>query len=190
VLSRLEDDFRCAFVNKLTSEWLRGKRFELLYRGSRDGMTPKAFHDNCDEKGPTLVLIAGQSEGQPVCVFGGYAGKSWESVSGRGKVVDARNSFVFTVSNPFGDGIVKMPVNEASAWARETLKCHVSCGPWFGSGFVVGKSKGFPDAAFDQASGCWLNSNDTFGDPLGRGKLTLTGSQYFTPVEMEVWSVC
>jgi hypothetical protein len=125
-----------------------------------------------------------------VCVFGGYAGKSWESVSGRGKAVDARNSFVFTVSNPFGDGIVKMPVNEASAWARETLKCHVSCGPWFGSGFVVGKSKGFPDAAFDQASGCWLNSNDTFGDPLGRGKLTLTGSQYFTPVEMEVWSVC
>jgi TLD len=130
-MSRVTEAVRCEFFGKLSSDWFRGKRFELLYRGSRDSMTAAAFHRLCDGKGPTLVLIAGQSVGQPVCVFGGFAGKPWE---GGDKIVDARDSFVFTVVNPFGDGIVKMPVIEGGEWASWAMQCYVGSGPIFGFG--------------------------------------------------------
>jgi hypothetical protein len=192
VLPHVSDDIRNDFIAKLTIEWLPDKRFELLDRGSRDGTTAAAFHDKCDTEGPTLVLVAGQSEGQPVCVFGGYAGQSWErgSESGMGKPVDSRDSFVFTVLNPFGDGIVKMQVNEGSDVADWAMMCNAGYGPWFGYGFVVKSSSGSPSAVFDERSGCELDSIGTFCDPLGRGVYTFSGAHYFRPLEIEVWSVC
>jgi hypothetical protein len=194
VLLRVSDDTQQAFIAKLTIEWLPDKRFELLYRGSRDGMTPAAFHEKCDGKGPTLVLIAGQSEGQPVCVFGGYAGESWEhgpeSLWKPAKALDARDSFLFTVLNPFGDGIVKMAVNEESEDAGNAMLCHAGYGPSFGWSFIVKRSSVSPTAVFDEMSGCWLVSYGAFGDPLGRGHQTFTGDEYFRPLEIEVWSVC
>ena len=30
--------------------------FNLLYRASRDGNTVAAFHEKCDNKGPTIVI--------------------------------------------------------------------------------------------------------------------------------------
>jgi hypothetical protein len=193
VLLRVSDDLYREFIAKLTTEWLPDKRFELLYRGSRDRMTAAAFHDKCDGKGPTLVLVAGQSEGQPVCVFGGYAGKSWERgpESGYAKVIDARDSFLFTVLNPFGNGIVKMAVNEESAEADCAIRCHAGSGPVFGyGGFSVTSSKESPTAVFDEESCCRLRPDGTFGDPLGLGRSTFTGAFYFQPLELEVWSVC
>jgi hypothetical protein len=192
VLPRVSDDIRRDFIAKLTTEWLADKRLVLLYRGSRDGMTAAAFHDKCDGKGPTLVLVAGQSKGQPVCVFGGYAGKSWERGPERGgaKYIDARDSFLFTVLNPFGDGIVKMAVNERSGVAGQAMGCHAGWGPWFGGGFGVGSSSLSPTAVFDEESVCGLVSVGAFGDPLGRGRNTFTGARYFRPLEIEVWSVC
>jgi hypothetical protein len=187
VLSRVEDAaVRREFIAKLTTEWLPGKRLELLYRGSRDGMTSAVFHDKCDGKGPTLVLVAGQSEGQPVCVFGGYAGKSWK---GSGGYVDARDSFVFTVLNPFSDGIVKMAVNEGSGAADRAMVCHAGWGPQFCCGFYVRSASRSPAAVFDDYSRCNLESDGTFSDPLGRGSKTFTGTPYFTPLEVEVWRV-
>jgi hypothetical protein len=201
VLARVEDAaVRRDFIAKLTTEWLpkpfvfglRKQVGELLYRGSRDGMTAAAFHDKCDGKGPTLVLVAGQSKGKPVCVFGGYAGKSWERgpESGAAKAIYARDSFLFTVLNPFGDGIVKMAVNERSESVGEAMLCHAGRGPWFDCGFVVGSSSESPTAVFDERSYCGLRSEGTFGDPLGRGYKTFTGATYFRPFEIEVWSVC
>ena len=30
---------------------------ELIYRGSRDGITSNIFHNKCDNKGPIIILI-------------------------------------------------------------------------------------------------------------------------------------
>lgn len=60
----------------LIKSWIgkRGNiRFELIYRGSRDGFTAKSFHTICDGKGPTLSLIKSEHEK----VFGGFASISW-----------------------------------------------------------------------------------------------------------------
>lgn len=41
---------------------------ELLYRASEHGFTYSAFHDKCDNKGPTISLIKSEHEK----VFGGF----------------------------------------------------------------------------------------------------------------------
>jgi hypothetical protein len=196
-LRHVSDDIRNDFIAKLTTELLSDKRFELLYRGSRDGMTPTSFHDKCDGEGPTLVLVAGQSEGQPVCVFGGYAGTSWELGPEDpnigityAKSVDARDSFLFTVLNPFGDGIVRIAVNEESEYAGDAMECHAGLGPAFGDGFGVRSSSDSPAPVLDDGSWCGIWSNGTYGDPLGRGQVTFSGAKNFKPLEIEVWSVC
>ena len=50
--SKREDEFL-----KLLFEWTGSKNMELLYRGTRDGMSSKNFHDKCDNQGKTIIII-------------------------------------------------------------------------------------------------------------------------------------
>ena len=58
-------------------EWIGDYDMKLLYRASEHGYTAESFHEYCDAKGPTLVII--KSEGG--WIFGGYTTQSW---SGKG----------------------------------------------------------------------------------------------------------
>ena len=69
----------------LLEHWLAQARptsktssFELLFRATRDGFNPGAFHRKCDRQGPTVVLA--RSAGGHV--FGGYADMPWSLGSG------------------------------------------------------------------------------------------------------------
>jgi hypothetical protein len=52
----------------LLFEEFRAKRFNLLWRGSRDGFTAQEFHLRCDGRANTLTLIS-DTDGN---VFGGF----------------------------------------------------------------------------------------------------------------------
>ena len=54
-------------------EWVGDKQMKLIYRASEHGYRAKSFHDYCDNKGPTLIIIK-SSEGW---IFGGYTTQSW-----------------------------------------------------------------------------------------------------------------
>ena len=55
-------------------EWLGDvKDMRLIYRASEHEFTTKSFHECCDNKGPTLIVIK-SSEGW---IFGGYTTQSW-----------------------------------------------------------------------------------------------------------------
>ena len=55
-------------------EWLGDDyQWKLIYRASEHGYTAKSFHNYCDDKGPTLIIIK-SSEGW---IFGGYTTQSW-----------------------------------------------------------------------------------------------------------------
>ena len=54
-------------------EWCGDYKWKLIYRTSEHGYTAKTFHEYCDDKGPTLVVIK-SSEGW---IFGGYTTQSW-----------------------------------------------------------------------------------------------------------------
>ena len=47
-------------------------RWHLLYKATRDGWNPENFHEKCDGKCPTLVVIKSDDN-----VFGVYAEKPW-----------------------------------------------------------------------------------------------------------------
>ena len=58
-------------------EWLGSDyQWRLIYRSSEHGYTGKSFHEYCDDKGPTLIIIK-SSEGW---IFGGYTTQSWSGV--------------------------------------------------------------------------------------------------------------
>jgi TLD len=188
VLVDVAVDIRQRFLRQLERDWLPDRSFELLYRGSRDGMTPAVFHDKCDWQGPTIVLVKGQSEGRPVSVFGGYAGASWELDRGYS---DARDSFVFSVVNPFGDGIFKLGVLPGSEMSNQVFLRSSGCGPCFGGGkgMIKLNAKSSTDN-FDATSHCDPLNVDTFDNPfLSRGRKLFTGAYYFQPLEVEVWRV-
>jgi hypothetical protein len=52
-----------------------GKRFVLLWRGSRDGFAACDFHCRCDGRAPTLTLIQ-DTEGN---IFRGFTPVEWDS---------------------------------------------------------------------------------------------------------------
>ncbi len=54
-------------------EWVGNYKWKLIYRASEHGYTAKSFHEYCDDKGPTLIVI--KSSGG--WIFGGYTTQSW-----------------------------------------------------------------------------------------------------------------
>ena len=81
------------FDQELIKTWLNNRNFysELLFRKSRDGSTPKDFHDKCDNKGITIVFI----ETTKGYKFGGYTEKQWDN-SGYKK---DKFAFIFSFNN-------------------------------------------------------------------------------------------
>src|SRR3954454_22194226 len=65
-------------------------KFELLLRGSRDGFTPKKFHELCNGKHHTVtfIKIKGTEE-----IIGGYNPLVWLSSS---NWIKLRTSFIFS----------------------------------------------------------------------------------------------
>ena len=58
-------------------EWTGDCKWKLIYRASEHGYTAKSFHEYCDDKGPTLIVI--KSSGG--WIFGGYTTQSWSGNS-------------------------------------------------------------------------------------------------------------
>lgn len=171
---------RDGFLRKLTLLWLPGKEFRLLYRGSEDGMHAKAFHLGCDGMGPTLTLVQSKNG----FVFGGYASVSWDSVGGYTR---APGSFMFSVIGPYG-AVTHFPAMEG--WEGTAIYRGAEYGPHFPGGMAVRCDATLgPEGVFDQESYCAIAAGKEYEDVLGRGKASLTGTEYWTPVEVEVFEV-
>ena len=60
---------------KQLQKWLGKKcKWNLCYRASRDGWSAQDFHRQCDNKGPTVVLVKANDY-----IFGGYTDQNWNS---------------------------------------------------------------------------------------------------------------
>lgn len=63
------------------AQWIDTKcSWKLIYRASEHNYTAKSFHQYCDDKGPTLVLVKSTNG----CIFGGYTTQSWKCSSVEG----------------------------------------------------------------------------------------------------------
>ena len=70
-------------------------KFKLLLRASRDGFSPRKFHEICDNKSSTVTIVKVRDSNE---ILGGYNPLAWSSNPGYGNTKD---SFIFS----FNDGI-------------------------------------------------------------------------------------
>lgn len=179
VLSHVQFFLRHAFVDRINTRWLPGAGPSvLLFRMSRDGESTRSFHYRCDGKASTVVLIR-SNDG---FVFGGYAGKAWDS---SGAYLRCPRSFIFTVSNPHGITPTRYLVKKP----QYALQGNSAYGPVFGGGIFGGGLYVGDGNGVLTSGGKTLFSGYT--DTTRKGRETFTGAWFggFTPAEVEVWQV-
>jgi hypothetical protein len=105
-------------------------KFQLLLRGSRDGFTPKKFHELCDNKPSTVtfIKIKGTEE-----IIGGYNPTIWSSSGGFGKT---KGSFIFSFKNSKNNFIEDINISNVGN-ANYALDYSHKCGPKFGSDIFI-----------------------------------------------------
>ncbi|UZO08542.1 uncharacterized protein OCT59_028796 [Rhizophagus irregularis] len=105
-------------------------KFELLLRGSRDGFTPKKFHELCDGKHNTItfIKIRGTEE-----IIGGYNPLKWESPN-RGTWSKTKESFIFS----FKDKNIKDAIISNVKYEEYAILYNSTVGPYFGSDIIIG----------------------------------------------------
>ncbi|XP_049911844.1 interferon-induced protein 44-like isoform X3 [Epinephelus moara] len=100
-------------------------KLRLLYKASIHGFTGAAFHQQCDQRGPT-VSVGYNTSGY---VFGGYTQQPFTQ---SGQFVRDDQAFLFTFS---GERLLKYPV--APANPGYAVKMIANCGPYFGEALVL-----------------------------------------------------
>ncbi|EXX65412.1 hypothetical protein RirG_133450 [Rhizophagus irregularis DAOM 197198w] len=109
--------------------------FKLLLRGSRDGFTPKKFHELCDGKHNTVTFI--KIEGTEE-ILGGYNPLKWESTNSYGKTED---SFIFSFKNKHIKDVIISKVKDKNY----AIFYKYEHGPQFGGDIVMSSSNEFID---------------------------------------------
>ena len=137
-----------------------------LYDTQKDTHNAGAFHQKCDNKGTTIVLIKTCSN----CRFGGYTSKSWGSSSS--DYVGDASAFLFSF-----DTKKKYIVNTP----KYAIFCHNQYGPTFGNGYDIHISNYAPQN----------NSSFTSGMayPLETQYELNKGVKNFTPKNYEVYQI-
>jgi hypothetical protein len=102
-----------------------GKKFLLLWRGSRDGFQAKDFHDRCDGHSNTLTLIL-EKKGN---IFGGFTPLAWESVCCN-KPDISLSSCLFPLKNSYNTPAKRFPLKPERN--DSAVYCHHALGLSFG----------------------------------------------------------
>ena len=95
---------------------------ELLFRGTKDGMSADVFHNKYNNKGQTITLIKNEKG----YIFGGFASIDWASCGGWRS---SPNNFLFTLMNKYEIAPTKFPNTDTNY----SMYDYYTCGPYFGS---------------------------------------------------------
>jgi hypothetical protein len=153
------------------------KRFELLYRGSRDGFGSSVFHKRCNGKSGTVTIVQ-TAKG---FIFGGYTPLAWRSPDrGQWAGDSSLQSFVFTVKN--GRNLSPKRFGLKSDHSQYAILCYSGYGPCFGHDFQI-KSDGNTGTVNHSSFG------STYTDDVGAGPTFLAGESPFTAKEVEVFQL-
>ena len=157
-------------------EWSGYKKMELLYRGTRDGMNNKNFHEKCDNKGPTINLFQNEK-----CIFGGYNTRAWAS---NDQWIYSPDCFLFSLVNIYNIEPTKFPFKNNDKYATYHGPHY---GPIFGNGFDIGNDY---DKSLNDSS--YSNFPYSYQDILGKGYSIFTGdsnNKYYKLKEIEVFNL-
>jgi hypothetical protein len=106
-------------------------KFELIYRGSRDGFETNDFHHNCDDFDQTLTIIQTKDDSYPH-IFGGYTNFSWNGeyseLTTPWKCDPA--AFIFSLTNKLNE---PCKIEQDPECIQHSIFCDYFCGPTFGN---------------------------------------------------------
>jgi len=154
------------FTQKLTE-----KKFKLLLRGSRDGFQAYVFHQKCDQKGETIVIV----ESTLGHVFGGYTTIPWSSAN---NYVNDTKSFIFLLRSTKGSAPSRWEVtNTANA-----IYSYTAYGPTFGGGFDF-----YLCDNCNSTNSSYSNLGHSYGAP--KDTSLLAGAYNFTVKDYECFQV-
>jgi hypothetical protein len=146
-------------------------KFELLWKGSRDGYKAATFHTKCNNQGPTLTVIKSQYDK----VFGGFTSVPWTSA---GTSINDPTAFIYSLTRM---GKYAKQLNNNS------IVDSTDYGP------IFGYARGYCDIYIDDncdtpnANQCYANR--TYQLPAGAKDDFLAGSQRYSVKEIEVYAV-
>lgn len=149
-----------------------------LYLGSSHNFSASKFHELCDNKGPTLILIRSTTKS----LFGGFSSRSWSS---KNIFFPAPGSFLFSLSKQTKH-ILYRDEDKAMGGFRDK-------GPTFGDGHEVidlglsDKCEGNKLSEDNLGNGYSLPNHVQFGSEEAKG--FLAGEEKFQVEEYEVFAV-
>ncbi|KAJ5075047.1 pep-cterm sorting domain-containing protein [Anaeramoeba ignava] len=157
---------------KKIQEWINDDEFfykmKKGFSGKKDRFNSQKWHNKCDDKGKTLVIIKTKNN----CIFGGFTSVGWTTDKSKwskenrnnsnGWIPDS-NAFIFSLRNDKGDRKPeKLPIKKDSK-EHAIYYNYSSCGPTFGEG-----SNGGCDISlnFNLQNGC-TNAGNYYKLPKG-----------------------
>ena len=162
----------------ILKKWSGFKKLELIYRGSRDGMTHDVYHSKCDNNGGTIILMKNEKNN----IFGACASDPW--IVEQCKYTKSLNSFLFSLTNMYNSEPIKFPIKHTD----KALFYRNDYGPLFG---MMGNDLGLRKNFLVEGGFCF-NFNKTYSDSLGKGISVFTGGNYandFKLKEIEVYKM-
>jgi hypothetical protein len=152
------------------------KRSELIFRGSEHGFKAEKFHQFCDGKFPTLVLIK-SNFGK---IFGGYTKCKWNS-NDCWVADDSRTSFIFSINNTSRHNI-KLP--------KYAIYCGKAHGPIFGKGYdiYISNNCNVNNNSFCNLGNSYILNNSAKSESI-ESKSYLAGNVNFKVTELEVFQI-
>ena len=102
-------------------EFTKDQKWELKYRGTRDGLKAADFHSRCDGIANTLTVVKATSGN----IFGGFAEKAWHS---KNRWIADPKAFIFSLVNKEEDPFKAIVSNEG----QNAIAGSAKYGPIFG----------------------------------------------------------
>ncbi|KAJ3426490.1 hypothetical protein M0812_27136 [Anaeramoeba flamelloides] len=148
--------------NQILEYWIKKagckKNLQRRYNSRTDGWKIKTFHEKCDNKGKSIVLIKLKNNS----LFGGFAAIDWDSTN-KWKQSTGNKSFLFSLISldPNFKKTLKMRVKKNKGYE---IYCGSRYGPTFGGGCDLGLGFG---ENMNHKMYTKSNLGDTYKPPFG-----------------------
>ena len=157
---------------------LNGRKWSLLYRGSRDGFKARDFHYHCDNKPNTLTIVQSTSGN----IFGGFTSAQWKS--NHSWQFDNR-AFIYSIVNKENRPLFF----EHSSTHKNSIFSDLGYGPVFGYGceLVIFNNSNTNTNSYSDLGKSYTHPEYPYGSD--KAKTILAGTHHFQVEEIEVFQM-
>ena len=160
---------------------MNGRKWSLLYQGSRDGFRASDFHFCCDDKANTLTIVKSTNGN----IFGGFTSAQWKST---GSWEYDKSAFIFSLVNKENKSLIFEHTSSGN-YAQYSIYLSSTCGPTFGGGydFVLRDSSNTNPNSLANLG--FTYTNPEYPNGSERAKTILAGTYNFQVNELEVFQM-